>query len=216
MKKYIYIIFLLFIIYLGGLIIKNLFYQNIKIIKDPDNLLVLVNKNNRLPDDFVPKNLEKINLAFANEDKYMVKEAKEQFEKLSAEANSIGYNIIAVSTYRSYDYQEKLFTGYIKEKGEEHTLNYSAKPGHSEHQTGLAVDVMGSNNDYNLFEESIEFEWMVNNAHKYGFILRYPKDKYEITGFKYEPWHYRYVGRTIANYIYNNNLTLEEYIKKNK
>ena len=188
------------------------FYNDIKIITNPDDLLVVVNKNNKLPNGFIPKNLTKISLEFANEDKYMVKEAKEQFEKLSRDAKKLNYNIIAVSTYRSYDYQEKLFNNYLKEKGEKHTLNYSAKPGHSEHQTGLAVDVMGSNNDYNLFEESKEFNWMKNNAHKYGFILRYPKDKYQITGFKYEPWHYRYVGN-VAKYIYDNNLTLEEYKK---
>ena len=70
---------------------------------------------------------------------------------------------------------------------------------------------MGSNNDYDLFEESIEFEWMKNNSYKYGFILRYPKGKEHITGFKYEPWHYRYVGKKLAKYLYENNLTLEEY-----
>ena len=189
------------------------FYKNIKIIDNPDDLLVLVNKNNKLPDGFIPKKLTKISLEFATNDKYMVKEAKEQFEKLSSDAKKLGYKIIAVSTYRTYDYQKQLFNNYLKEKGSDHTLKYSAKPGHSEHQTGLAVDVMGSNNDYNLFEESNEFKWMVNNAHKYGFILRYPKDKYSITGFKYEPWHYRYVGFKSANYIYQNNLTLEECIK---
>ena len=90
-------------------------------------------------------------------------------------------------------------------------MKCSAKPGHSEHQTGLAVDIMGSNNDYNLFAESKEFEWMKNNAYKYGFILRYPEHKENITGFKYEPWHYRYVGKDVAKYIYENKLSLEEY-----
>ena len=89
----------------------------------------------------------------------------------------------------------------------------SAKPGHSEHQTGLSIDVEGSNLDYDLFAESKEFNWMKNNAHKYGFILRYPKGKEHITGFKYEPWHYRYVGKDVASYIYKNNITLEEYTR---
>ncbi len=74
---------------------------------------------------------------------------------------------------------------------------------------------MGSNNNYNFFEDSIEFDWMVNNAHKFGFILRYPQNKTEITGFAYEPWHYRYVGKTVAKYIYENKITLEEYKKIN-
>ena len=103
--------------------------------------------------------------------------------------------------------------GCIINTSKNYALNCSAKPGHSEHQTGLAVDVEGSNNDYDKFESSIEFNWMINNSYKYGFILRYPKGKENITGFKYEPWHYRYVGIELAKYLYKNNLTLEEYKK---
>ena len=102
----------------------------------------------------------------------------------------------------------------LKEKGENYALKCSAKAGHSEHQTGLSVDVMGSNNDYDQFEKSKEFDWMKNNSYKYGFILRYPKGKEYITGFKYEPWHYRYVGKDIASIIYTEGITLEEYYKK--
>jgi len=104
----------------------------------------------------------------------------------------------------------------LKKKGQEYADLASARPGHSEHQTGLAIDIMGSNEDYNKFEESVEFEWMKNNAHLYGFILRYPKGKENITGFKYEPWHYRYIGKKVATIIYNENITLEEYLKKLK
>ena len=92
----------------------------------------------------------------------------------------------------------------------------SARAGHSEHQTGLAVDVSNSSLDYDNFESTKEFYWMKNNAHKFGFILRYPKASFHITGFKYEPWHYRYVGIKIATYIYKNNLTLEEYLLQKK
>lgn len=146
--------------------------------------------------------------------KFLRKEAKENFEKLSSDAKKIGYSIIAVSAYRDYDYQENLFNNYVKEKGENYALKCSAKAGHSEHQTGLSVDVMGSNNDYDQFEKSKEFDWMKNNSYKYGFILRYPKGKEYITGFKYEPWHYRYVGKDIASIIYTEGITLEEYYKK--
>ena len=212
MSKYFYSFIVLLL--LGGIIFK-MFYQNVKIIKNPDDLLVIVNKNNKLPNNFIPKNLQKINLDYSNDNKYLVKEACIQFEKLGFEAKKYGYKILAVSAYRSEEYQKKLFENYTKEKGTEHTLLYSAKPGHSEHQTGLAVDVMGSNNDYNLFEKSIEFDWMVNNAHKFGFILRYPQNKTNITGFAYEPWHYRYVGKEAAKYIYKNQITLEEYKKIN-
>jgi LAS superfamily LD-carboxypeptidase LdcB len=156
--------------------------------------------------------LELINIKYANEKKYLRKEAKEHFEKLAYDANLLGYKIIAVSAYRDYDYQNKLYNNYVKEYGLEYASKCSAPAGYSEHQTGLAVDVMGSNNDYNKFDQSKEFEWMKNNAHLYGFILRYPKNKENITGYKYEPWHYRYVGLSDAYKIYNNNLTLEEYI----
>ena len=190
------------------------FYKNIKLIKNPDDILVLVNKNNQLPSNHMPKELESISLKYANKDKYLKKVAKIAFETLSEDAAKLGYCIIAVSAYRDYNYQNELFNYYIKEKGIDYALDCSAKPGHSEHQSGLAVDVEGSNKDYDNFENSKEFIWMKNNAHKYGFILRYPKGKEHITGFKYEPWHYRYVGIKVAKYIYDNNLTLEEYLKK--
>ena len=103
----------------------------------------------------------------------------------------------------------------INEKGIVYADKCSARPGHSEHQTGLSIDVMGSNNDYNIFDKSKEFKWMKDNAHKYGFIMRYPKNKEYITGFKYEPWHYRYVGIDTAQKIYENNITLEEYKRRN-
>lgn len=192
----------------------NTHYKNIKMITEPDINIVLVNKNYKLPNDYVPNDLELISNFYANENKYLRKEAKEAFEKLSSDASKLGYRIIATSTYRDYNYQEKLYNEYVKDKGIDYADKCSARPGHSEHQTGLAVDVMGSNNDYDEFEKAIEFNWMKNNAHKYGFVLRYPEDKTKITGFKYEPWHYRYVGKTVAKVIYEKKITLEEYYDK--
>jgi len=218
-KIYKYIFYTIIFLSIIFILLKNnnlfgiKFYKNIKKIKNPDNILVLVNKNNQLSSDYIPNDLEKISLKYATDNKYLRKEAKIAFEKLSEEARLRNYTIIAVSTYRSYDYQNELYNYYIKEKGLEYTDLCSARPGHSEHQTGLAVDVMGSNMDYDIFEESYEFTWMRDNAHKFGFILRYPKGKEHITGFKYEPWHYRYVGAKVATEIYQNNLTLEEYYK---
>lgn len=192
----------------------DFFYKNIKTIKNPDDIVVLVNKLNKLDKDYIPIDLEEISLQYANDNKYLRKEAKVSFEKLSSEAKLNNYKIIVVSAYRSYNYQTELFNNYVKDKGEKYTLDCSAKPGHSEHQTGLSIDVMGSNNDYDEFENSPEFEWMINNSYKYGFILRYPKNKVHITGFKYEPWHYRYVGVEVATKIHNEKITLEEYYNK--
>lgn len=209
MKKCVLII--IFILTITGC--KDKFYENIKEVKNPNDTLVLVNKNNKLKDDFIPSDLIKLDLNYSNDEKYLKKETALAFYELSSDAKKLGYRIIVVSAYRSYTYQEKLFDYYVKEKGINYALNCSAKAGHSEHQTGLAIDVEGSNFDYDLFSESKEFEWMKDNAHKYGFILRYPKGKEDITGFKYEPWHYRYVGKDIAKYIYEKNITFEEYFE---
>lgn len=174
--------------------------------------MILVNKKKKLKRNYIPK-LVKIYPLYSDGDQYLTKEAKNSFEKLCLDALEVGYHIIAVSTYRNYDYQKKLYKHYVKTKGKKYANVCSAKAGHSEHQTGLAVDVANSSLDYDNFDQTNEFEWMKNNAHKYGFILRYPKDKTSITGYKYEPWHYRYVGKDIAHIIYQKKITLEEYIK---
>lgn len=208
-----YVIFigLILLFFLKDVNFKNMFYKNIKTIENPNELLVLVNKNNKLDKNYVPNDLEEINVKYSNEGKFLRKDAKEAFETLSSDASKLGYKVIAVSAYRNYEYQDKLFNYYTEKYGIKYALSCSAKPGHSEHQTGLAVDVMGSNNSYDDFEFSDEFEWMRDNAYKYGFILRYPKGKENITGFKYEPWHYRYVGKEVAKIIYEKNIVLEEY-----
>lgn len=191
------------------------FYKNIKEVKNPNNIKVLVNKNKCLPPQFIPKNLVKLNLSYSLEDKYLRKEAATALDKLIKDSLKFNYHLVVVSAYRSYDYQKNLYNQYIKDKGKKYADACSARPGHSEHQTGLSFDIMGSNQDYDKFEEAEEFKWMKNNAYKYGFILRYPKGKEYITGFKYEPWHYRYVGKTAAKKIFLEQITLEEYYNKN-
>lgn len=216
LKKAYYIILgiLILIFFTKDVDMNDKFYKDIKLIDNPDDYLVLINKNNQLKSNYIPNDLESISLKYSNSDKYLRKEAKDNFEKLSENASKLGYKIIAVSAYRDYNYQNELFNYYVQEKGLDYALACSAKPGHSEHQSGLAVDVEGSNNDYDNFEDTKEYTWMKDNAHKYGFILRYPKGKENITGFKFEPWHYRYVGKEVATYLYQNKLTLEEYLEK--
>ena len=210
---YILLIVLISVFFLKDVNFKKMFYKEINTIENPNELLVLVNKNNKLEQNYVPNNLETIDVKYSNENKQLQHIAKESFENLSADALKIGLKIVAVSAYRDYNYQDKLFNQYMLEYGNDYALDCSAKAGHSEHQTGLAVDVMGSNNDYDNFEDTPEFDWIKDNAYKYGFILRYPKDKTKITGFKYEPWHYRYVGYDAAKTIYEKNITLEEYLE---
>ena len=190
------------------------FYTNIHKALNVNSNYVLVNKFYYLDQDYVPTNLEKIDSDYSSSDRYLVNVAKISFEFLAKKAKEEGYNIRAVSTYRSYSYQENLYNNYVKKDGVAEADKYSARPGFSEHQTGLAVDVDNIITNYNNFENTKEFEWMKENAHKYGFILRYPKSKEDITGYMYEPWHYRYVGVKIATFIYKNKITFEEYYFK--
>ena len=162
----------------------------------------------------IPNNLEKTNSDYSKKGMMLVKEAKDMFEKMYYDAKKEGYNIRIMSSYRSYNYQEKLYNNYKNKEGKEEADKYSARPGFSEHQTGLCVDIDDKNLNYEDFYKSSSYEWMINNSYKYGFILRYPKDKENITGYIYESWHYRYVGIDIAKYIHDNNITFDEYYSK--
>lgn len=190
------------------------YYTNTKKAENLNTNLILVNKYNYLTEDYIPENLEPIDIAYARSGMQLVREAKEAFETLSEDAKKEGKNIIAMSSYRSYDYQVNLYDNYVATDGKEAADTYSARAGYSEHQTGLAVDVYNKVLPYTSFEETEEFNWMQENAYKYGFILRFPKDKVNITGYQYESWHYRYVGKEAAKYIHNHDLTLEEYYVK--
>ena len=190
------------------------YYTNTKKAENLNTNLILVNKYNYLTEDYIPENLEPIDIAYARSGMQLVREAKEAFETLSEDAKKEGMNIIAMSSYRSYDYQVNLYNNYVATDGKEAADTYSARAGYSEHQTGLAVDVYNKVLPYTSFEETEEFNWMQENAYKYGFILRFPKDKVNITGYQYESWHYRYVGKEAAKYIHDHDLTLEEYYVK--
>lgn len=187
------------------------YYENTKKTKHLNQNYILVNKYNYLEKDYIPQKLEKISTNYAQSGMKLVHEAKIAFEKMAKDAKKEGYTIIAMSTYRSYNYQVNLYNRYVRKDGKKAADTYSGRPGHSEHQTGYAVDVYNGKYDYTEFEKTKEFKWMQQNAHKYGFILRFPKNKEKETGYKYESWHYRYVGEKIAKEIHNNNSTLEEY-----
>lgn len=138
--------------------------------------------------------------------------AYEAFKRLSDDARSKGLNIVNQSSYRSYSNQEAIYNNYFNEHGKEWTDKWSARPGHSEHQTGLALDVATyKTTSLDSFKDTKEFTWMQENAYKYGFILRYPDGQKYITGYGYEPWHYRYVGVEAATTIQKEKITYEEY-----
>lgn len=180
------------------------------------NYNILVNKDHKLEDNYIPLNLVKTNSTY-KDNIYLEEHTYEQFKKMQTDALKYNYHIDISSGYRDYNYQEKIFNELVLEKGYNYAYKYVAKPGNSEHQTGLALDIVIyiDNKCYieHDIENLLETKWIHQNAHKYGFILRYPSDKEEITNYSYEPWHLRYVGN-LAQILYNNNLTLEEYLKK--
>ena len=187
-------------------------------INHPSSLTVLVNKLNQLPQEYVPEDLVIPNVKFSfsgdNPKKYMREEAARALEQMFQGAKENGYRIYALSGYRSYEKQKSLYTNYVSQYGQASADQFSAQPGKSEHQTGLAMDVTSESVGFELvgeFGETDEGKWLAENAHIYGFILRYPSDKTDITGYMYEPWHFRYVGVSLAQEIYRTKLSLEEY-----
>lgn len=171
---------------------------------------MLINKHRSLQKDFEPDDLVSIDTEYAADDTQRGSRiAVNAFIDMYKAAKKEGYNLVINSSYRSYQEQEDICNTYRGLYGENYVLNYVAMPGFSEHQTGLAFDV-GSKNS-NVFAESKEYEWIQENAHKYGFIQRFPSKYEAITGFRAEPWHYRYVGKKIATYIYEHNISFEEY-----
>lgn len=158
------------------------------------NGIIIVNKDYSLPKNYDPK-VNKI--------------ALEALKNMQADAEALGLDLSLISGYRSYYKQEKLHDEYVKKDGKEVANTYSALPGHSEHQTGLAFDIGSVERS---FANTSEAKWIEENAHLYGFIVRYPKGKSDITGYIYEPWHVRYLGIDIATDVKNSGLTLEEYL----
>lgn len=187
------------------------YYTHTKATKDLNTNTILVNKYNYLTEDYVPENLQTVDKKYSSKTLQLVDYAKEAFEELSEAASKENYTVLAMSSYRSYQYQYNLYNRYVNTDGIEAADTYSARPGYSEHQTGLAVDVYNGKEDFTNFEKTKEYNWMQDNAYKFGFILRFPKDKVLETGYQYESWHYRYVGKEIAKYIHDNNLCFEEY-----
>lgn len=194
--------------------LDNEFYTNINIVEDYTSLTTLVNKYNAIPEDAKFDNLVKLEKPYSNTGERQVRsEIYDTLKKMIDDAKKDGLNLFVVSAFRSYNTQTYLFNNSKKKNGLDYALTYSAKPGHSEHELGLAVDL---NTTQEKFKNTKEYEWLKNNSFKYGFIERYPEDKVFITGYGYEPWHYRYLGIDIATKMYEEDITYEEYLVKYK
>lgn len=190
----------------------------IKVDTDPQSITVLVNRDYLLPEDYIPSDLVVPDITFSfygtYEKSYMRQVAATALEKMFAAANEEGIRLRGVSAYRSYSRQKEIYNRNVNTKGEENANRVSAVPGSSEHQTGLTIDVSAPSVGCALeesFGESTEGKWLAKNCYNYGFIIRYPKGKEGITGYSYEPWHIRYVGKNLAKRLYKKKLTLEEY-----
>ena len=183
-------------------------YDDARPIDDPADPLVLVNKYHGLSETYVPE-LEKLGGRYGVGS--MVPEAAAAFRAMADAAKQDGISLRSVSAYRSYQTQQGLYQHYVSIDGKANAQRYSARPGYSEHQTGLALDINTASISAH-FENTAEYAWLRANGARFGFLLRYPREKESITGYRYEPWHYRYVGQAIARTCMDQGLTYEEYL----
>lgn len=184
----------------------------------PQSITALVNRNYLLPSNYTPSDLKepkvRFSFSYQGDKRKLRKEAASALEKMFRAAEKKKIILYGVSGYRSYARQKQIYTRNVSLYGKRTTDTVSATPGSSEHQTGLTIDISSKSVGFLLdknFGRTKEGKWVAKNAHKYGYIVRYPDGKSKITGYHYEPWHIRYVGKELATYLYKNKLTLEEY-----
>lgn len=180
------------------------------LVDDPDDITVLVNKLHAIPEDYQPDDLVNV----VDSLQQLRKEAADAYQKFYQEAKKRNIEIYAISGYRTHDLQTTYWQNQVNVKGKEYASLYSAYPGRSEHQLGLALDVSYKITGDRLNESVAQSElgrFIVSDGYKYGFILRYPKGKESITNYGYEPWHIRYVGQELAQILHDRHQTLEEY-----
>ena len=185
-------------------------YESDIIVSGYDNLKMIVNKYYKVPEGYRPPDLEKF------DGHELRKVAGEAYERMRDAAKAEGYSIHIVSGYRSVEYQSNLYNRYLAEDTPENVDRYSARPGYSEHHTGLAMDIFGTNcSELRDFENSPEYPWVRDNCHKYGFIIRYLEETESITGYESEPWHLRYVGTDVSTDMKEKGINnYEEYYAK--
>lgn len=194
------------------------FDKKLHSVDDADSLWVIVNKGRKLPNSYEPSNLVIPNVPLRLNKNYpemkLKKEAAINLEKMFDTAKKQGINLMLASAYRSYQSQVDVYNLYVETEGAKNAEISSAKPGHSEHQTGLGIDLSSTSRECEVqlcFADTREGKWLAKNSYKYGFIIRYQKDKENLTGYEYEPWHFRYVGKELANEVKNDGETLEQF-----
>ncbi len=188
----------------------------------PGSIWWVVNKTRPLPEGYVSPDLivPNVKLQFEPTDSYMQfsKQAEPELVEMFNAAKKDSVELIFGSGYRSYDLQKQLYGDYVAKDGQAKADRYSARPGTSEHQTGLSFDAFGENVECNLeicYADTSEGKWIKDNSYKYGFIIRYPSGKESVTGYQYEPWHLRYVGKELAIELQKTGQTMEEFFGLN-
>ncbi|MBE6156827.1 MAG: D-alanyl-D-alanine carboxypeptidase family protein [Firmicutes bacterium] len=184
------------------------FYTDSTLVENSNDLTVIVNKYHHVDKEFVPKDL--VTLFDTTRGAKMVRPAAEAYKLFIEAAKEDGITLESTTAYRSYSFQNTLYTNYVAQDGVEAADTYSARPGSSEHQLGLAVDL----NDPNVIGARLDekdYQWVLKNSYKYGFIVRYTEAGVPITGYMEEPWHIRYLGVELATKVYESGLTYEEY-----
>ena len=172
---------------------------------------ILVNKYYSLPEKYAPEDVVSMSSTYAYPNNSIRSEVYEAFKEMSSKAKEEKISLIANSSYRDYNSQKEIYDEYADKNGKEYADKYAARPDFSEHQSGLALDIFTPGYGMKNFDNSDAFKWLTANSYKYGFILRYPDGKENITGYAYESWHYRYLGKDLARKVYESGLTFDEY-----
>ncbi|MDD3453087.1 MAG: M15 family metallopeptidase [Bacilli bacterium] len=195
-------------------VLANEEHYDEEIVKPTDTskgILMLVNKYNYLTNEYAPDDIEEISNYYSYAGNSIKKEVYDHYKDMWNAAKKEDLSLIVTSSYRSYEIQSNLWESRSESFGDEAADASTARAGYSEHQSGLALDIVTYNVTMNEFINTDEFKWLQKNAYKYGFILRYPENKTEITGYDYESWHYRYVGIEVATKIHELDITFDEY-----
>ena len=186
------------------------FYTDIETTDESKGIAMLVNKYHALSKDYEVADIVNVSNTYGYDGQKLNQEAYKAFKSLADDAKEAGYTIVILSSYRTFEYQDKLWQERKSSSGIEKADAYAARAGSSEHETGFAIDVADYYHPIN-FGDQEAYQWMLNNSYKYGYILRYPEGKENITGYDYEAWHYRYVGIDLATKVYNEGITFDEY-----
>ena len=192
--------------------LDKVYYEDVSEADTSKGMYTLVNKFYYLTDKYESNDIVSVKNKYTKYSAKLNKDAYEAFKKMADDMAKEDLTIKITTGYRNYNFQKTLYNNYVESDGVKAADTYSARPGYSEHQLGYSADITnGDLVSFDEFENTEEFKWLQKNAYKYGFILRFPKGKDDLTGYIYESWHYRYVGKDVAKYIHENDITYEEY-----